>query len=68
MLHSLPLFASRAPAFLAGTGSLSDSSYMQLLMSNVDLVLRLAGPFAANQTVDNLVHLRPSGSSQSILT
>lgn len=27
-------------------------------MSNVMLVLDLAEPFAANQTVDNLIHLR----------
>ena len=33
---------------------------MQLLMSNVELVLDLAAPFAANQTVANLIHLRPS--------
>ncbi|KAL4434814.1 hypothetical protein ABPG77_005341 [Micractinium sp. CCAP 211/92] len=58
--------AGREGAFLAGsvpaargTALNANRTYDELLHANAELVLTLARPFAADPTIDNLIHLRP---------
>ncbi|KAK9816518.1 hypothetical protein WJX72_001427 [[Myrmecia] bisecta] len=54
----LPQGANRSAPFLAAASALQNGTYGQLLDLNVALLLKLAAPFAANQSVSNLIHLR----------
>ncbi|KAL4423920.1 hypothetical protein ABPG75_001221 [Micractinium tetrahymenae] len=58
--------AGREGAFLAGsvpaargTALNANRTYDELLHANAELVLTLARPFAADPTIENLIHLRP---------
>ena len=55
---STPLGANRSEAFLDTTATLQNGTYRDLLLKNVDHVINMSKPFAANTSCQNLVHIR----------
>lgn len=64
-LLTTPQGQGRAGAFLNSTSGLNTGTLLSLLRLNVDHVMNLSRPFAANQTATNLVRIRDANVGRS---